>query len=160
MFNVGEIMTREPYTLGTEDTLLDARELMANHCIRHVPIVNPDGNLLGLVSQRDVLGAADSNLFRAQSGAESKELYVALGSVMTAPVQTVDEKASLRGAAMHMQNNKLGCLPVVRKNTLVGIVTDADFVSVAINLMEQLETVEPEEDLSANDDMDDMDDMA
>ncbi len=149
-------MTREPYTLGTDDTLLDARELMANHCIRHVPIVNPDGNLLGLVSQRDVLGAADSTLFRDQTGDGTREVYVALGSVMTAPVQTVDENASLRGAAMHMQNNKLGCMPVVRNNKLVGIITDSDFVSVAINLMEQLEAVEPEEDLDAADDMDDM----
>ena len=65
---------------------------------------------------------------------------------MTAPVQTIEEQAGLRGTAMHLQKNRLGCLPVLNDGTLIGIITDSDFVSIAINLMEQLEVVEPEED--------------
>lgn len=145
MLSVSEIMTREPHTLSVDNTLLDARNLMTTHHIRHVPIVSAQGDLLGLVSQRDVLGAADSNLFRDQVGADSKELFVALSSVMSSPVQTIDESASLRGAALHLLKKKLGCLPVVNDEGLVGIITDADFVAVAINLMEQLEASEPEE---------------
>lgn len=146
MFTVAEIMTREPYTLGQDDTLLDARKLMAEHHIRHVPIVRPDGNLIGLVSQRDVLAVANSRLFSEQAGVDSRELYVKLASIMTSPVHSVDENASLRGTALHLQKNKLGCLPVVRDNKLVGIITDADFVAVAINLMEQLAMVSPDEE--------------
>jgi CBS domain-containing protein len=145
MFSVAEIMTRKPHALTPEDTLLDARKMMAEHHIRHVPIVSPDGYPVGIVSQRDVLGAADSNLFRDQAGADAKELYVSLSSVMTSPVQTVEEDASLRGAAMLMQKQRMGALPVVKDNQLVGIITDSDFVSIAINLMEQLEAVEPED---------------
>ena len=64
---------------------------------------------------------------------------------MTTPVDTVAETASLRGAALHLQKNKLGCLPVVTADKLVGIITDSDFVAVAINLMELLEEAEAEE---------------
>ena len=59
MLTVAEIMTREPYTLGPDDNLADARKLMAEHHIRHVPIVTGDNCLVGVVSQRDVLAAAD-----------------------------------------------------------------------------------------------------
>ena len=153
MFSVAEIMTREPHSLMPEDTLLDARNLMSEHHIRHVPIVNPEGCPVGIVSQRDVLAAADSNLFRDQASGNAKELYVALSSVMTTPVQTVEEHENLRGAAMRLQRQKMGALPVIKDEKLVGIITDSDFVSIAINLMEQLETVEPDES-----DFDDFDD--
>ena len=62
MLSVSEIMTREPYTLAPEASLADARRLMAEHHIRHVPILSPEGTLIGVVSQRDVLAGADSVL--------------------------------------------------------------------------------------------------
>jgi CBS domain-containing protein len=145
MLTVTEIMTREPYTLGPDDTLADARKLMEEHHIRHVPVVTGDNSLVGVVTQRDVLAASDSKLLRQGGASENPESYVALSSVMTSPVQTIDEHAGLRGTALHMQKNKLGCLPVLRDGKLVGIVTDSDFVAIAINLMEQIEEEEPEE---------------
>jgi len=145
MLTVEEIMTREPYTLGPDDSLSDARKLMAEHHIRHIPIVSGDGTVVGLVSQRDVLAAEDSSLLRGTAGDEATERYVAVSSIMTAPVQTVDEQAGLRGTAMHLQKNRMGCLPVLRDGRLVGIITDSDFVTIAINLMEQLEELEPDE---------------
>lgn len=155
MFTVAEIMTREPYTLGQNATLGDARKLMAEHRIRHVPIVMDDGSLIGLVSQRDVLAVADSRLQGDHADRSLRELSVTLASVMTTPVHTVDENASLRGTAMHLQKYSLGCVPVVKESKLVGIITDTDFVGVAINLMEQLAMVAPDEDDSAGgDDLD------
>ena len=145
MFTVAEIMTREPYTLGPDDSLADARKLMSEHHIRHIPVVAGDGTVVGLVSQRDVLSAEDSTLLNDNQSVQAHDRYVALSSVMTTPVQSVDEHASLRGTAMHLQKNKLGCLPVLREGALVGIVTDADFVAIAVNLMEQLEAAEPDE---------------
>lgn len=144
MLSVAEIMTAQPYTLGPDDSLAKARELMAEHHIRHIPVVSGDGCLVGVVTQRDVLAAADSNVLPDQAAHEAEERYVALSSVMTSPVQTVDEGASLRGTAMHLQQNKMGCLPVVNDDRLVGIITDSDFVAIAIHLMEQLEAAEPE----------------
>lgn len=144
MLTVAEIMTREPYTLGPDDTLATARQLLAEHHIRHIPIVSADGSLLGLVSQRDVLAAGDTTVLNREGGS-SRENYVALSSIMSSPVQSVDESASLRGTAMHLQKHKVGCVPVLSKGKLVGIITDSDFVAIAINLMEQLEAAEPEE---------------
>lgn len=147
MLTVAEIMTRQPYTLGPDDTLANARQIMAEHHIRHIPVVTSDGSLIGLVSQRDVLAAEDSTVINDAGADGSRDRYVAISSIMTTPVQTVDEHASLRGTAMHLQKNKLGCLPVLNKEgALAGIITDSDFVAIAVNLMEQLESTEPEED--------------
>ena len=144
MLSVAEIMTAQPYTLSPDDSLAAARKLMAEHHIRHIPIVSGEGLLVGVVTQRDVLAAADSSVLPEQASRAQEERYVALSSIMTSPVQTVDEHASLRGTAMHLLKNRLGCLPVIRDEQLVGIITDSDFVAVAINLMEQLEQGEPE----------------
>lgn len=145
MFDIAEIMTREPYTLGADGNLQDARKLMAEHHIRHVPIVDAKGGLIGLVSQRDILAAEPPWASSPISASVPAQPTVTLGSIMTTPVDTVAETASLRGAALHLQKNKLGCLPVVTADKLVGIITDSDFVAVAINLMELLEEVEAEE---------------
>lgn len=144
MLTVAEIMTREPYTLSPDDNLATARQMLAEHHIRHIPIISTDGNLIGMVSQRDVLAAGDTNVLN-EAGEGSRDSYVALSSIMTAPVQTADESSSLRGAAMHLLKHKLGCLPVLRSGKLIGIITDSDFVAIAVNLMEQLEAQEPDE---------------
>ena len=146
MFTVAEIMTREPYTLGPDDTLADARRMMTEHHIRHIPVVSAEGALIGLVSQRDVLAAEDSRVLNPEGGLDSHDRYVALSAIMTSPVQSIDEHAGLRATAIHLQKNKLGCLTVLSDGELVGIITDSDFVSIAINLMEQIEISEPEED--------------
>ena len=145
MLTVAEIMTSEPYTLGPDDTVENARQMMAQHRIRHIPVVDHVDTLVGLITQRDVLAAEDSTVLNQVGDEGSRNRYIAVSSVMTTPVQTTEESASLRGMAMHLQQHKLGCLPVLSKGKLVGIITDSDFVSVAINLMEQLELNEPEE---------------
>jgi CBS domain-containing protein len=152
MLSVAEIMTREPYTLGPEHTLADARRLMNAHHIRHIPVISGDRTVIGLVSQRDVLAASDSSL----DGKEGDHAGVPLAEVMTSPVQTVDEHASLRGAALHMHKHRMGCLPVTRDGALVGIITDSDFVAIAVHLMEQLEMVEPEEADAATEDFEEL----
>ena len=144
MLTVAEIMTREPYTLGPDDSLADARGLMAQHHVRHIPVVIGNGVVAGVVSQRDVLAAADSHVLNAAARGSQRSDDVALSAIMSSPAQTVDERASLRGTALLLQQHPQGCLPVLRGGKLVGIITDADFVEVAINLMEQLESIEPE----------------
>ncbi|MEH6634645.1 MAG: CBS domain-containing protein [Halioglobus sp.] len=146
MLTVAEIMTREPYTLSADDSLATARQLMTEHHIRHIPVVSVDNDLVGLVSHRDILSAADSSILNEVASGDSRDQYVAISSIMSYPVQTATEHTGLRAAAMRLQQHKLGCLPVLNKSKLVGIITDADFVSIAINLMEQLEETEPEED--------------
>ena len=145
MFTVADIMTTELFTLEPDSSLLDARSMMTEHNVRHIPVVAEDRRLVGLLSQRDVLAAADSTLLAHMDDSESIESRIAVSSVMTLDPDTTDEQASLRGAALYLQKHRIGCLPVLRDDALVGIITDSDFVGVAINLMEQMEAVEPEE---------------
>ena len=144
MFSISEIMTAEVYTLKPDDSLEDARCLMTVKGIRHIPIVDSDEKLLGVVTQRDVLSAADSTLLSDPATADNKESYIALSEIMTSNILTVDKDASMRGTAMQLQKHKIGCLPVVHKGKLLGLVTYSDFVAVSINLIEQLEMTESE----------------
>lgn len=145
MLTVLECMTENPYTLSPDNTVQDARKAMDERRIRHIPIVNDNSVLVGIVSQRDVLAAEDSSLVTTELNRLASDSLVALSSIMTTPVQTALENADLRATAIRLQRDKLGCLPVVKDRQLVGIITDSDFVAIAINLMEQLEMAEPSE---------------
>jgi len=143
MITVAEIMTTELVTLGPDDTLAAAAHLMAERGFRHVPIVSTDGSLAGLVSQSDVLAASASTLAGSEAAVDPTRVHVA--EFMTTSIGTVDERANLRQAALYLQRHKYGCLPVVTDGRLRGIVTDHDFVGVAIDLLEQLELTEPDD---------------
>ncbi len=146
MISIAEVMTPDVYTLGPDDSLAQARSMMVEKHIRHIPIVNQQQEVLGLLTHRDLLSAADSVLSGRESGkAGERESSIPVSQAMVTHLDSVDENASLRGAAMHLQKTKHGCLPVVREGRLVGIITDSDFVGVAINLLEQLEEVDPVE---------------
>jgi CBS domain-containing protein len=142
MMSINEIMTVNPITLGQNATLDEAGSLMRKHRIRHVPIVGEDKELLGLITQRDLLavGSAEAD------GHAVKE-------IMRRKVYTVSEESDMRSAALMMQEHKIGALPVLQDKKLVGIITDSDYVALAINLLEQLNEFEPEE----IDDYDDLD---
>lgn len=77
----------------------------------------------------------------AQAG--SFTLATPIDKVMVSKVIAVSPKAGLRESAIYMQKHKIGCLPVVEHGKLVGIITDTDFVGIAINLLEIEEDTEP-----------------
>jgi CBS domain-containing protein len=143
MMTVDEIMTSNPATLSENDTLSAAARLMAERGFRHIPIVDTQGGLVGLVTQTDVLAAARAGLTEVLSAKAPGDALIS--EFMTRDVSTVDERASMRQAAIYLQRHKYGCLPVVTDGKLKGIVTDSDFVAVAINLLEQWELNQPEE---------------
>lgn len=143
MINIEEIMTTDLETLGPDDSLAAAARLMAERGFRHIPIVDEGGQLRGLVSQTDVLAASGSRLLAGDPDRDPAGIRIR--EFMTTDVATVDERANLRQAALFLQRHKYGCLPVVTDGELRGIVTDHDFVGVAIDLLEQLELTEPEE---------------
>ena len=133
MLDTSEIMTprRSLVIVGPETTVDEARRAMAAHAIRHLPVTDESGTLVGLVSQTDVLVAGDDGKRQVRE-------------IMVREVDTVDERSNVRHAAMIMFRHKRSCLPVVRDGQLRGIITDSDFLGVAITLMEQLESTEPE----------------
>ncbi|MFQ5757677.1 MAG: CBS domain-containing protein [Acidiferrobacterales bacterium] len=143
VITVDEIMTTDLATLPENATLQDAIQLMAEKHIRHIPIVNNARELIGLITHRDVLASTDSTL-RPQDERQSPD-SVLVKKIMTRKVATVAEGTSLRSAAIQIERHKYGCLPVVTDGKLRGIITDSDFVAVAINLLQQLDDLEPPE---------------
>ncbi|WP_428772316.1 CBS domain-containing protein [Vibrio sp.] len=144
MIKVEDMMTRNPHTLLRSHTLEDALNTMDALDIRHIPIVDSERKLLGLVTQRDLLAAQESSLQKL-SNDQSYTLHTPLKEIMHTSIMTVEPKAGLKQSALYMQKHKVGCLPVVHKGELVGIITDTDFVSIAINLLELQEEVDPVE---------------
>ncbi|MGY5611620.1 CBS domain-containing protein [Vibrio brasiliensis] len=144
MIKVEDMMTRSPHTLLRSHNLADAKNMMEALDIRHIPIIDADRKLLGVISQRDVLAAQESSLQQIPEN-QSFTLNTPLYEVMKTGVMTVAPQAGLKESAIYMQKHKVGCLPVVEKGQLVGIITDSDFVAIAINLLELQEEVEPDE---------------
>jgi CBS domain-containing protein len=138
MITVDEIMTTEIHTLPATATVADAIHVMAERSIRHLPIVGSEGNLEGLVTRHDVMAVVDSTL-RAKA-ARRDPATIPLAEIMTRDVVTVDAGTNLRRAALFLEEHEFSCLPVMTEGKFSGIVTDADLVAVAINLLEQLET--------------------
>jgi CBS domain-containing membrane protein len=142
MIELDTIMSTDLVTIRPEETLETARRLMHDRRIHHLPVVNDRGDLVGLLTLTNVLAATDSFLRDEDSRLHPEEIPV--GDVMVTEVVTVDEHAGLRQAALFLEKHRIGCLPVVTDGQLRGIITDTDFVGVAINLLEQIESSEPE----------------
>ena len=149
MFSIETIMSTNLVTVPPSATLAEARTLMYDNRIHHLPVTN-DGALVGLVTLTNLLAATDSFLRDDRSRIHASEIIIS--DVMVKDVATVDINASLRQAALFLEKHKFGCLPVMSDKSLVGIITDTDFVAVAINLLEQIESTEP-----FDDDFDDVD---
>lgn len=141
MFSLNTIMSTDLITLQPTATLAEARTLMQSNRIHHLPVVSDDGELIGLVTLTNVLAATDSILRDPDSRIHAADIMAR--DVMVTEIATIDEHASLRQAALFLEKHNIGCLPVVTDGKLRGIITDTDFVAVAINLLEQLETNDP-----------------
>ncbi|HVS14111.1 MAG TPA: CBS domain-containing protein [Thermoanaerobaculia bacterium] len=127
-FTVADLMTERVYSLTPEDSLRSLQELMWEHDIRHVPIVDRAGDLLGVVSQRDLARATDGTATLPLSSRNDLLRSTRVGSVMVEEVATAEPTDDIRIAAQTMFDNKYGCLPVVAGRRLVGILTESDFV--------------------------------
>jgi len=144
MFSLNAIMSTDVITVPLSATLAEARSLMQENRFHHLPVVNDGGDFVGLLTQTDVLAATDSILRDVENRLRAKNIPIE--DVMVRNVVTISENASIRQAALFLEKYGIGCLPVVTKGKLVGIITDTDFVAVAINLLEQLEEHEPVEE--------------
>jgi CBS domain-containing protein len=122
---VGQVMRRDIPTVHEEDSVSLAEAVMRWEGVRHVPVENDAGELVGLCSVRDLLLAL-------KKGGED----VGIRDVMTREVQTVEPETRTVDAIKRMQEHKLACLPVVRAGKLVGMLTESDLVTVAGRLLE------------------------
>jgi acetoin utilization protein AcuB len=132
---VGECMSTPVISVTPQTSLHEAMDLMKRHRIRRLPVIN-EGHLVGIVSERDLLSASPSQattLSVWELGYLLNQLTVA--AVMTHPVLSVHADTPVETAAQLMADRKLGGLPVVRGDVVVGMVTETNLFRLFLELM-------------------------
>jgi len=127
---VGEFMTTELFTMHPEDLVDLAASVMDWEHIRHVPVEDQDGHLVGLVSHRALLRLV-------ARGSRGERASVPIRDIMRTDPVTVSPDTPTLEAMQTMREKRVGCLPVLEDGQLVGIVTERDFINVSARLLEK-----------------------
>jgi CBS domain-containing membrane protein len=131
---VRDLMTTKVVTLGRNDKLTSADDVMRLGRIRHLPVVDEDGMLAGIVSQRDLF---HSGLLRALGyGTHARERALetmVVKEAMRSEVVTTTPETPLAEAAKLMVERQIGCLVVLDGQKIAGILTEGDFVRLALS---------------------------
>lgn len=130
---VKHLMTSPVVSLFAEQTLPLAEDIMAFKHVRHLPVIDEGGHLLGLVSHRDLLRAQISSLVGlTEVQRRARQEHVRVRDLMTRDIWTVTPETLASVAGQTMSEHRFGCLPVIdARSVLVGIITDRDFLSFA-----------------------------
>jgi len=133
---VGKRMTRNPITLQPDVPINDALALMREKNVRRVPVVDKKGRLVGVVTHNDLMQASPSPVTSLSMWEVTYLLSkVTLQMVMKKDVVTATEDMTLEEAARLVAERKVSCLPVLRGEALVGIITESDIFKVFLELM-------------------------
>ena len=127
---IEQYMTTEVFTVQPEDPIDLAASIMDWERVRHIPVEDERNRLVGLVSYRSVL-----NFFIRQGGIQLKKEPVRL-IMKPHPITVTPETLTVEAIAL-MRRERIGCLPVVQEDRLVGIVTDRDFMEISGHLLER-----------------------
>ncbi len=126
---VGQFMTTDLFTVRPDDIVDFAASLMDWRHLRHVPVENDKGLLVGLISHRALLRLV-------AEGRYGQEEKVIVSEIMRSHPVTVDPETPTVEAIRLMREHKVGCLPVTRDGNLIGIITDYDLIVVSSRLLE------------------------
>ncbi|MGG0717363.1 acetoin utilization AcuB family protein [Robertmurraya massiliosenegalensis] len=128
---VEEIMISDVYTLEKENTLEEAIQLMKEKRIKHIPIIDREKHLIGIVTDRDIKEAIPSIFFFE----ENKDiLQKPLESIMVSDVITGHPLDFVEEVAAIFYESKIGCLPIIKDKRLVGIITQTDLLHTLVEL--------------------------
>ena len=125
---VRDVMRRKIVTISASERLSTVEDIMTLGHVRHMPVVQA-GRLVGVVSERDLLRASLSNL--AGHGDEERRAFlqvVEITHVMSTPPIVIGPEATIEQAALIMAEKKIGCLPVVADEALIGMLTETDIL--------------------------------
>ena len=133
---VKERMTLHPLTMEPTASITEAHRYMRENTIRHLPIVDKRNRLVGLVTRETLLQAMPSSVTTLSIWEMNYALNkIKVRDVMVKNVITVEEDVSIEKAARIMAENKIGSLPVMRGEALVGIITDIDMLTTLMEFM-------------------------
>lgn len=126
---VSDVMQKNPIAINQNEDLDTATGLLSDNNFRHLPVINNDGDIQGIISDRDLLNA----ILRIPPGKlldriENPWNTAKVSSVMSKTPETVTPDTNLMEAGAILLENKISCLPVVEGDHLVGIITSSDFV--------------------------------
>jgi CBS domain-containing protein len=126
---VRDIMPEKMVTISAGDTLSTVEDIMTLGRVRHMPVVR-GGRLVGVVSERDLLRASLSQL--SEFGADQRRAFlqgIEIARVMSSPPIVIGPDGTVEEAARVMAERKIGCLPVVEGDELLGLITETDVLA-------------------------------
>jgi CBS domain-containing protein len=133
--NVADMMTGKPVTISQNDSLRQALEAMARIGCHHLPVLSGEGHIVGIITDNDcrrALRAPDIPPENWEAEEVARQLRVR--SFMTPAPIIVEPDMSADEAARLMLTNHVSCLPVMRGETLVGIITTSDIIMAFIKM--------------------------
>jgi len=132
---VKDYMTPDPIVLAPDDTLRRARQLMEEHRLRRFPVLD-EGRLVGIVTDRDVRSAGMSSaVMQERRYVEYVLDRIQVGGIMTPHPITVNPETPIKEAAALILEKKIGGLPVVDGEELVGMITETDLIKALMALV-------------------------
>lgn len=136
---VADEMSADPITIMPHQTLKEAYKVMYAKNIRHLPVVDQDGKVCGIISDRDIQRGMDSKVastigFRFESLSLSDDKHVQ--DYMAWPLKMISREASLKEAASIMLHDRVSALVVVENEEVVGIITTDDMLHTLIFLLD------------------------
>jgi acetoin utilization protein AcuB len=153
VMQVRDVMTAKPMTIDPEAPVETAVAVMRERGLRHLPVMNADGRLIGIVTDRDLrsamFGSALAEHLPPEQGGRLRTLTATLNDVrvshvMTWQVVTVGPQAPVAQAAAIMANVRIGSLPVVEGMRLVGIVTEHDVLKALATTLPCIKGSDPD----------------
>ena len=135
---VSRSMTRKVITVDQEATIFDAQELLAKNKIRHLPIIDKDRRLIGIITDRDIRSALPYNSLIKRYSEEEKERVskFKVKDIMTKDPITISPTYTIQDALLMIQNANVGALPVVDDDhKLKGIISVRDLLRAFINVL-------------------------
>ena len=133
---VKDAMTKDPIVVQPKTTFPEIQELMKKHSIRRLPVVNEKGELVGIISDHDVMSAMPSPA-TTLSKWEMNTLLDQLEAreFMTSPVFVTSPDCPLEEVARFLRDKKIGAMPVMEGSKLVGIVTESDIFRAFVDML-------------------------
>ena len=134
---IKEKMQKDPVTITPDASFYEARAIIRDKGIRHLPVVDKNGHMVGLITDRDIREAAPSDA----TTLSVHELNYLLGKLKVAAFMTSKEKLItitpdiiIEKAVQLMHDHKIGCLPVVDGHKLIGIITETDVLELFVDI--------------------------